>query len=79
MKTSDLIVKIAKISGQRRQKHLFYLFKLLISKCSITTTVLSPGSSTTLMGLGTLAVYVFRMASKLAISPRNILLACQIL
>lgn len=29
------------------------------------------------MGLGTLTVSVFRMAVKLAISPSNILLACQ--
>ena len=54
-----------------------HLLRCLMSTCSITSTLPPPGASRTLMGLGTFTVFVFRMAVKLAISPSNILLACQ--
>lgn len=53
------------------------LLRYRMSKCSITSMLPPPGASRTLMGLGTFTVPVFRMAVKLAISPSNILLACQ--
>lgn len=52
-----------------------YLFKLLISKCSIMRRAPLLSRSTTFTGLGTFTVFVHRIASKLAISPSNILLA----
>lgn len=79
MKTSDNYHNNQNFWLKETKITLFYLFKPPISKCSITNAVVPPGRSITLMGLGTFTVCVFQMASRLAISPSNILLACQIL
>ncbi len=52
-----------------------YLFKLLISTCSIMRIAPLLSRSTTFTGLGTFTVFERRIACKLAISPSNILLA----
>lgn len=70
-------VRYKKIFQKREKDVQTYLLRCFIFRYSMTNIAPPPGRSITLIGWGTLTILVFWIASKLAISPSNIFLACQ--